>query len=477
VKRVLGERGNVVAFIVIAIIALVFILLLSRHEPVQISKDVNTESKVETITTENIRRASRQALQKFAKGGYSEESSVWVCNSFMPPLSNEVDSNFESLLSKDLNDIYFTTIKKELGYKYDENLGVSLGLKTEGGAMTEKAKMLSLPEDRVDVNVSFVLVSTEGKNEERALENPMFESYSYRKWHLYKDYTEWAETYLPLLGQGVCTILTAAHPCLFSACSGPGSGILIPDNVVKGYVDLSKISAVQPVQTQLQYLNSIMNSDDFDCELENYTESTGLVIARMQRCDHCRQGCFIVANAMACGSWQGKSGFSCPAYREILGPDVYPPGAPPEFNNLVSCPADLNKQEAVAANSHIFFSFNFSCTDRTKSISWEPAVEKSTAKIGVVIGMTRTCYPQYMCPQTPGGGNPPPTPNPTPSTTPSVTPTATPTAGYCPDGTPYGTCALTQPRYCRPTGDLVSYCTYCGCPQGLTCNKTTELCD
>ena len=394
----MNQRGNVVAFIAIAIIVLVFVLMLSRHEPVQIRKDINTESKVETITSENIRRATRLGLQKFAKSGYSGESGSWVCNIFMPPLADEVDINFGNMLYKDLNGHYFRKIREELGYDYEEEFSASLGLLTGGDIYEQKAKMLSLPNGLVDVNVNFVLVETGGEDENRKLDNSMVESYPYRKWHLYKKYLEWGENYLPILGEDICNELTKAHPCLFSACGPPSSGIMIPDDAVKKFVNLNKIQIDWALDKQLNYLNSLMNPFDFECEMVKTSESKELFIARRQRCDHCIYPCGIVSNMKACGSWGGPSGIGCPN-RDPLGPWIYPPGAPPLGSQTTNCPADLNKHEAVTANSFVKFSFDFICEDNTRSISGEPDVQKSTATIGVVAGISRTCPPIYMCPQ------------------------------------------------------------------------------
>ena len=393
-----NQRGNVMVFLVIAIILLIFIILMTGHRPVEIAKDINTESKVKTITTEAVTRALRQGLQRFTKGGYSLDSGDWVCNQLMPPLANEIDSNFAELMRRDLNGIYFKTIKEELGYKYGEGFKISLGLKTTPGAQNEKQRMLSLPNNRVDINANFILVETEAKNEKERVENSLFVSLPYRKWLIYKKLIEWGENYLPILGEDVCTELTKAHPCLLSACGPPNAGVLISDKKAKSFVDLSKINIDWAIAKQLNYLNSVMKPFNIECEYIKKSETRGLIIARRQICDRCNYPCFLVSNLRTCGSWEGKAGLGCPA-REPLGPWVLPPGAPPEGSNTVSCPLDLNKHEAVALNSHVFFSFDFICKDNTKSISMGPKLEKSTAIIGVVVGITRTCPPTFMCPQ------------------------------------------------------------------------------
>jgi subtilisin family serine protease len=52
-------------------------------------------------------------------------------------------------------------------------------------------------------------------------------------------------------------------------------------------------------------------------------------------------------------------------------------------------------------------------------------------------------------------------------------------AGYgiqtCSDGTPYGSCSLTKPKYCS-SGTLINKCSSCGCPSGQSCNATTQAC-
>ena len=45
----------------------------------------------------------------------------------------------------------------------------------------------------------------------------------------------------------------------------------------------------------------------------------------------------------------------------------------------------------------------------------------------------------------------------------------------CSDGTPYGQCSITLPKYCV-NGALVDNCTKCGCSDGKMCNRTTDLC-
>jgi hypothetical protein len=45
----------------------------------------------------------------------------------------------------------------------------------------------------------------------------------------------------------------------------------------------------------------------------------------------------------------------------------------------------------------------------------------------------------------------------------------------CSDGTLYGKCSSTKPKYCD-NGNLVDKCTQCGCPTGQICNTTTNLC-
>jgi len=50
-----------------------------------------------------------------------------------------------------------------------------------------------------------------------------------------------------------------------------------------------------------------------------------------------------------------------------------------------------------------------------------------------------------------------------------------PPANTCPDGTPYGQCSVTLPKYCA-NGTLVDNCTNCGCPAGMNCSTIDNLC-
>ena len=46
----------------------------------------------------------------------------------------------------------------------------------------------------------------------------------------------------------------------------------------------------------------------------------------------------------------------------------------------------------------------------------------------------------------------------------------------CSDGTPYGWCSLTKPRYCDKSGNLANRCSACGCNKTDWCNYSTQLC-
>jgi len=45
----------------------------------------------------------------------------------------------------------------------------------------------------------------------------------------------------------------------------------------------------------------------------------------------------------------------------------------------------------------------------------------------------------------------------------------------CSDGTSYGQCSSTKPKYCS-SGTLINSCSVCGCPSGQSCNATTNAC-
>jgi len=48
-------------------------------------------------------------------------------------------------------------------------------------------------------------------------------------------------------------------------------------------------------------------------------------------------------------------------------------------------------------------------------------------------------------------------------------------ANTCPDGTAYGQCSITLPKYCA-NGIIVDNCTKCGCPAGMGCSATNNSC-
>ncbi len=51
-----------------------------------------------------------------------------------------------------------------------------------------------------------------------------------------------------------------------------------------------------------------------------------------------------------------------------------------------------------------------------------------------------------------------------------------PSATACPDGTAYGQCSLTLPKYCTSAGALVDDCSACGCSPDKWCNETINVC-
>jgi subtilisin family serine protease len=58
----------------------------------------------------------------------------------------------------------------------------------------------------------------------------------------------------------------------------------------------------------------------------------------------------------------------------------------------------------------------------------------------------------------------------------SLTYNFTTTGGLtCSDGTSYGRCSATKPKYCS-SGTLINNCTGCGCPTGQACNSTSKAC-
>ena len=45
----------------------------------------------------------------------------------------------------------------------------------------------------------------------------------------------------------------------------------------------------------------------------------------------------------------------------------------------------------------------------------------------------------------------------------------------CSDGTAYGSCSATKPKYCN-SGTLINRCSQCGCPTGQSCNSSSDSC-
>ncbi|MCX6801691.1 MAG: hypothetical protein NT067_01115 [Candidatus Diapherotrites archaeon] len=438
-----GQKGNVFAFLAMAIILLAFMLLLARHEPLQMPKDSNTESKVETAVQENITRTVRQTTQNFATSGYSKQSSAWVCNAFQPPVANEVDSNFRWMLYNDINNILFPVMQKELGYEFSPDFDVKLGISQEGDIQAQLNKVLSLDGTKVDMNVSFITVKTAGKNEERKLSNSYFISFPYRKWLMYKKYVEWGQAHLDELGPQVCNELTNAHQCVFNACGDHDKEILITDDYINGQIDLSKLDIEKYVQKQLDYLNSITKPENIECEIPIVTKPDGttkldismateIVIARMQKCSTCDKPKFASTNMPGCAAME-PSDLGCDV-RDKLGPWLLEPGYPPTVKETVQCNDDMNKQEAVAANSNLAFSFQFICKDKTRSIPFDAGVEESTSKISVVARITRTCPVAFF--DWEDGSNPNPDPPPNPPTAPPRPPTTPPQPPPTPPPTP-----------------------------------------
>lgn len=390
-KKRMGEKGNVFAFIIIAIIVLAFILMLSRHQPQVIPKDINTESKVESITRTNIIRSLRQGIQNFAMHGYSTLSPAWVCNSFQPPLANEVDTNFESYLFEDLNKVAFEVLKQELGYEFNDNFEVKLELQTSGGIKAQLNKMLSLDNGKVDIWTNFVTVKTESREEERKLSKSYALSFEYRQWLMYKKYVEWGTQHLPALGEDICNILTKSHPCQINACGDGSQGILIK----KTEFDIDSLNLDPAIDKQLLYLNSIMNPEGIVCEVQKGPVSKEFVVARKQKCDECTAPQLIYRNRKACAAYEPLGGLAC-RVREPIGPIVLPLGGPPKFEKLVNCPSDMNKQEAVSSNSWVEFNFQFICYDKKKSLPGPTKIEDSASRIEIILSIARTCSPDFI---------------------------------------------------------------------------------
>jgi hypothetical protein len=390
----MNRRGNIWAFLTIAILALIFILVLTRHEQLTIPKEADTETKVETITITNLMRALRQGIQEFSKGGLSLQSNLWVCNVFMPPLANEIDSNGSFLLKSDLN-ACFKTLAEELGYEYSEDFNVSLDIATEPDIDSQIRKMFELPEERVDINVTFIVVGTKSKHEERRLRNAYSLSFPYRIWHAYKKYFEWAQNYLQIMGEDTCEELKKTGPCLFIAYGDPSYHILIPEEYIRSKINLDVIDIDRVIEKQLDYLNQLMNTIDFNCRYIKTSEYKDLAIARDQNC-LARACSGLIINDYdvpgLCGAHFARQGMACPN-REPIGPWVAPPVGAVERNNTVSCPAGTCKQEIASANPYVTYSFDFVCEDNLRSISMEPNVEPSAVRIGVLVNIVRVCSP------------------------------------------------------------------------------------
>ena len=237
----MNQHGNIWAFLTIAVLALIFVLLLTRHQPIFVPQDLNTESRMNTLTMVNMMRALRQGIQAFSSRGFSTQSNLWVCNVFMPPLANEIDSNGSFFLKGRLN-ACFKTLTKAVGYSYDQTFNVSLNIATKPDMHSQIQKMFSLPDGRVDVNVSFVVVGASGKYEKRKLRNSYALSFPYRIWQAYKKYFEWGQNYLQIMGRDTCNALKKTGPCLFIAKGDPTYQIMITDKYIKSRVKLNSIN-------------------------------------------------------------------------------------------------------------------------------------------------------------------------------------------------------------------------------------------
>ena len=149
------------------------------------------------------------------------------------------------------------------------------------------------------------------------------------------------------------------------------------------------------IEKQLDYLNQLMNTIDFNCRNIKTSEYKGLVIARDQNCLAKACSGLTISDYDVpglCGAYHGEQGMSCPN-RKPIGPWVAPPVGAVERNNTVSCPAGTCKREVVAANPYVSYSFDFVCEDNLRSISMEPDVEPSTVKISVLVNIIRVCSP------------------------------------------------------------------------------------
>ncbi|MEM4662908.1 MAG: hypothetical protein QXM75_02720 [Candidatus Diapherotrites archaeon] len=392
---ILNQKGNILAFLMIAIISLIFILVLTRHEPLSIPKDINSETKVDTITMENTMRSVRQSIQNFSKEGLSVSSNLWVCNIFMPPLANEIDTNGAYFIKRELQGCY-RRLEEELGYNYNMNFNVSLGLYGGDSVKEQLDKMMSLPNDRVDINVSFVVVETEIESGKRKLSNSYVLSYPYRIWHAYKKYLEWGQNYLSILGTDVCEELKKAKgPCLFKGVADPTYHIVITDGYVRSQIDLNDVNIDNALNKQLEYLNQVMNPIGFECEYEKIMEKKDLAISRDQNCvKPACSGIQITSYNIEgiCGTQEEKQGTACPV-RPALGPWVAPPMGIVEHNYTKSCTFGECKIEIVGANPYVAFTVNFICKDTTTSVSMSPNVEPSMLKIGVYANIVRVCPP------------------------------------------------------------------------------------
>ncbi|MEM4598072.1 MAG: hypothetical protein QW400_00055 [Candidatus Diapherotrites archaeon] len=391
----IGQKGNILAFIVIAIISLVFILILTRHEPISIPKDINTETKVETITMENAVRSVRQSIQNFSKEGLSVQSNLWVCNIFMPPVANEIDTNGVFLISKELGGC-FRRINEEVGYEYNSDFNVTLGLYDGNTFQEQLDRMMSLPNDRFDVNISYVVAGAKIESGERKFSNSYALSYPYRTWHAYKKYLEWGQNYLSILGADVCEELRKAKgPCLFVSKADPTYHIVVTDDYVRSKIDLNDVNIDTALDKQLDYLNQIMNPIGFECEYEKIAEKKDLAISRDQNC--VTPGCLGLQIQEynvegACGTQDERHGTACPP-REALGPWVAPPVGTVEHNYTKSCTAGECKIEIVGANPYVAFTVKFKCRDTTRSIAMEHRVEPYMLNIGVYANIVRVCPP------------------------------------------------------------------------------------
>jgi len=402
----MNEKGNFLAMVLLALIALTAILVLVQRAPVPAISDSNSESKMESTTETASLRTMRLGLQEYTKTGYSDKSPVWVCNSLKPPLPNEMALSLPRALKADLN-AGFHEIQKEEGLEYSQDFNVQAGLSSGGSLQEQLDKIQLLPDERVDINIEFFHITAEGEDEIKKVDVSDDYSLPYRSWLMYKNYIEWGETYLNRMGREICTELEKTGPCMFSRCASGSKKIIISDSEILKNFDLTKANIEKYVKKQLNYLNSIMGPDGFECEYVLTKKEKEVSIKRQQKC-----GCGVIenrtqkANAKGCGTYFPSWYPNCPK-RSALTPPVLPPFGDPA-QKLTSC--GRTKHEAASANARVDLGFDFICKDKKRSVSEKEEVAPSTARISVAVAISRSCVPVFMKPIPP----PPPKPRPKP---------------------------------------------------------------